>query len=245
MKPRLSLVARRRLALAFALSFGVPACVGTDTGNPPVAASLTARSSDPSVAVAPARGDVVIEQAWISLTELRVTLGAACDHVSDPYDRDVVGDVVVGRPLAGLPDEPICGVHLTLAARSELPAGAPPGLVDRTLFITGSLADGTPFEISSALATSIAVSAPAPFELSPDAGALITFDVAPWLAGLDLAGLARDPDGVIRLASGDAELSRFEASFQTSVELYEDLDGDGALDPAELAMGPHANSHPP
>ena len=223
----------------------LPACVGTDTGNPPLSASLSARSSDPAVVISPAAGEVVVGGAWISLSEVRLTLGERCDHLSEPYAVDVVGDLVVGLPTAGIPETSICGVHVDLHAPSELPAGAPDALADRTLLLVGRLADGRPFEISSALTRGINVSGPAPFSLDEGAGAMIVFDVSRWVAGLDLAGLLPDADGVVRLGPGDAELEIFENGAVGGVELYADVDGDGVLDPSELSAGALASSHAP
>lgn len=228
--------------LAFALALS--GCFGTDTGNPPVTASLVGRSSEPGVAVAPGAAPVVVDGAWVSLESVRAVLGAGCDHVSEPTDADVVGDVVGVVPLAGLPAGESCGVHLVPRAASPLPPGAPAALEGRTLLVTGTRADGAPFELTADDVAPVDVAAGAPFVLSDGEGAWIAFDVAVWLAGVDLDAIVLHPDGVARVEPGDPEAPSLAAGFAASVGVYADAGGDGVFGPDEEAAGPLATSHP-
>ena len=234
-----------RLVSIMCLVFGAVGCFGTDTGNPPVAASLLVRSSDPMVVVAPASAEVVIERAWISIGDVRAVLGDACDHVSASYDTDVVGEVIDGIVLTGLPAGRTCGVHLVPAVVLEVPVAAPEGLLDRSFFVEGRLADGTPFELSTEHAAGLDVIASSGFDLVEGAGVLVVFDVARWVAGLDLASIPIGADGVARVGPGTPDIAAFGAGFVGSVELYLDAGGDGAFGPAEVAAGPIAQSHAP
>lgn len=236
----------RRLAMiALVAAFASSGCLGTETGNPPFTAGLVARSTSLDVGLPSDPASITVESAWLSVADVRSILGDACDHVSDPHDADVVGDVVDGVSLAGLPDEPTCGLHVTFAVRDAPVEGAPDGLLGRAIFITGQRADGAPFELSSDHAMAIDVAATAPFSLDPMSGGVVmAFDVAAWLAALDLSSVPLDADGVARIGPIDPAVSDLEAGFAASVALFEDLDGDGVLDAAEESRGPLAVSHP-
>jgi hypothetical protein len=107
-------------------------------------------------------------------------------------------------------------------------------------------ADGAPFEIASESAATIFVVTTAPtIALREGTAVLLTFDAARWLGGVSLDAAALDVDGVARIepGRGDAALATFESGFEGSLEIWNDTDGDGVLDPAEEAAGPIAMSH--
>ena len=127
-----------------------------------------------------------------------------------------------------------CGLHVGLAQATE----GPPELAGLVLFARGVRADGAPFTAQVAMDHGVDLESMGPLVLSEAQSVLLTFDVAAWLVGLEAA--VPDPDGVIRIGPDDAGL---DGALLRSVDLFEDTDGDGALDPAEVAAGPIASSH--
>ncbi|MEQ8460468.1 MAG: hypothetical protein RLO52_17800 [Sandaracinaceae bacterium] len=222
----------RRAWLCFLLV--LPGCLGTETGNPPAApAALTARSSDPSISIGEGDGTRV-EAAWISLGPIRVREGVACDRLrAAPIAEPRVIDLVRGE-LGTLDAAEGCGLHVGLAQATE----GPPELAGLVLFARGVRADGAPFTAQVAMDHGVDLESMGPLVLSEAQSVLLTFDVAAWLVGLEAA--VPDPDGVIRIGPDDAGL---DGALLRSVDLFEDTDGDGSLDPAEVAAGPLATSH--
>ncbi|MDD9933119.1 MAG: hypothetical protein OXT09_05925 [Myxococcales bacterium] len=76
--------------------------------------------------------------------------------------------------------------------------------------IAGTLRDGTPLRIDSELQQLFSLeSEAAPFAMNPDAArVLVGFDLAAWLAQLDLASTTADDDGVLVLSSGASPIAR-------------------------------------
>ncbi len=230
-----------RAGLVALVGLALVGCLGTDTGNPPVAATLTARSGDPAVAVAPGVAEVVVNEAWVSIPDVRFILGSACDHVSASAATDLVGDVVVGVPTA-FPEEVACGLQIVPGPLAVLPSGAPDALRGRSLLVLGQRADGALFEVSSDATAGIdVVSMTDDVVFVADAGVLVAFDVALLLGGVDLASIPLDSDGVARLGPGDPGSDA--VGLAGSIAIYRDSDGDGLVGPAEEAAGPVAVSH--
>lgn len=230
----------RALAL---LALALAGCFGTDTGNPPVSATLTARSSDPRIVLSPADGEIVVTEAWVSIPEVRFVLGAACDHASEVVVEDIVGDVLAGVPTL-IFEEVACGLHLSPASPTALPSGVPDALRDRTLLVRGLRADGTPFEVSTDGTTAIdVVSATDDVVFARGTDMLVAFDVAAWLRVVELPRIPIDSDGVARLGPSDPGAET--VVLDGSIAIYIDADGDGRVGPAEEATGPIAESHGP
>lgn len=234
-----------RSAIAISLLMG--GCFGTETGNPPsVALGLTARSSDLSVAsLEPEATGTRVERAWIALADVRAIEGLACDHVASSAAVDLaVVDAITNEALGGVPAGDSCGVRATLVPVADPPSGAPLSLEGRSILVTGVLADGRPFEIASASQPHVLVQG-TPFRTREGDALLIAVDVATWLRGLDLAALATEPDGVVRVGPSGPAAARdaFEANLAAGLAIFADADGDGALDAAEESAGPLATGH--
>ena len=246
-----------RIALAFTFAILASACNVTETGNPPFAArmALTSHSSDPATtAIAPGIGSrFTVTSAWVSIGDIRFVRAAICD-VPGETEIDVPGPRVHDLALAPVPidftiaGDDYCRVRVPLArTAAPLPAGAPPELDDASIVIVGRRVDGTVVLVRSRRTPEVDTrSRGAPFALSEAANAvLLSFDVARWLAGVDVdaATIGTDGRAVIDDSQNRAQLDAFEANVEAALALYRDLDGNGQLEPAE-ATTPLASGGP-
>lgn len=238
-----------RRALAVLSTVAMAACAGaTETGNPavPVDIQLDVRTSDASaVGIRAGAADTVIEEAWVALGEPLFLDEGNCG-VLDEYP---LGPTLLAADLAA-PDARIeleirprsyCGLVLPLQQNSpELPDEAPSELADHSIVLTGTRADGTPFLLMHAEQDELEVIADdGSFEVEEDGPLLLlAFDVAALMRDVDLDGAQVDTDGVIRIdATQNPGLHvAFDLSLECSLDLYFDVDDDGALD---TAIDPH------
>lgn len=222
-----------------------PACnSGTETGNPSLtgALSYTGYSSKPAeVGVRDAGSVANIENAWLDLDAVSVSPDGECGiEGGEPFVVPAlgVGDHAAGAhnftPFAAKAGA-FCRVDLPFARVSSATAGGklPDELSGHSLLITGTLADGTPFSIASSATPVVELRAEgAGFELSADqADAVVAFDFAAWLAGIDFDAAERSGGQVVISADSNSSLlATFEQNLAAGVALYRDRDGDGQLD---------------
>lgn len=226
---------------------------GTDIGNGIVAVQVDLQGYDGRAV--PRRLDLAsgdrIDEAMIAVEKIRLRPGETCGDeegeeeeedddeldVEGPILADLAGEGVVGGPLGfDVEGGSFCELRLDLHA-GELLEGA-------SVVLRGARADGVPFEVRSEISESLELrSGDAPFSLTEgDAALVLAFDLAAWIEALDLASLAADPGGTIRIAedSGDEALEdaldRFEEAVKASAELVRDEDGDADLDDDEDAI---------
>ena len=221
-------------------------CVGgSETGNPavPTTLALTLHSTDDSVATVHGADGLVVESAWIHISELSFVLAANCALVDDDDDEvELPGPFVVQLTdttanirdlLLGRSD--YCGVELDLErAGREVPVGAPPELRRNTLVVTGHTPAGTPFVVVTQEEFELEViSLTTPFMVDELTNQLLlSFDVARWFETLDLDTLTPGDDGVIHvsLTENTPTLLLFEANVEAAMELARDANGNGELD---------------
>ena len=240
--------------LALALCAPAGGCSGgTETGNPPFQAELsyTAYSSAPSLIAVRERGSqAVVDNAWLDLDTVALIRAGSC-ALAEPAERPVpalgIGDHASGQQHSTrftLAAGEYCALELpfVLARHDELQSDAPLDLEQHSIMLAGTLADGTPFSLLSAVTPRVRLVADAgSFEITEkDAQTLIAFDVAQWLAALNWDKAVR-VDGTIRISANDNPtlLAQFEANLASGIALYRDADGDGQLDelPVRLAHG--------
>jgi hypothetical protein len=231
----------RSLPLLVATLVAAGCAGGTETGNPPIRASLSyaAYSTDPSVRIREPAETATVASVWLTLADVGFTPGAGCIGNAAPVFRAPgigVGDHASGAAVTTtftLEPGAYCGVVLPLSLAGALPADAPATLLGASVLVTGTLADATPFEIQSRSTRG--------FSLHPDAGSfvleaeqadtLLGFDVSAWLAGIDWASAESGADGIVISTERNPELlARFEANLPLGVRLFRDRDGDGRLD---------------
>jgi hypothetical protein len=228
--------------IATLTSFG---CEGTETGNPVIAElRLHAHSSRPAeVAVGDDASLARVDGVWLAAGRVEL-LGQDCGPAvtaSGPVDEDLAQATF--EAVLELEAQPVCGARLVLDPAAA-PAGAPAELDGGTVLVLGERADGTPVVLRSERALPVELAPVAgPFELDLEApGLFLGFDVARWLIDLDLAGATVNEDGVI-VVDLDADPARgaaFEAALARGVELYRDVNGNGAVDGPDdvlLAIG--------
>lgn len=234
----------RRLSFASSLVVAMLACTGTETGNPSFRgqAALTARTSDPTVAVigGPSGGGAVVSSVWVSLGEIALGRCTSTDE-----DLAVAGPVAIElAPEAELHaievrENSWCHLDAPFAVvTAPLPVGAPAELAGRTAVIAGERADGVAFRVLARREASVRLktsdASPLPVS-SEQPSVLIAYDVAAWLAGVDLTSATVGPDGSITIdeTSNATLLATIEAQLAAAVTLHVDSDGDGRLDPEE------------
>lgn len=220
------------------------ACTGgTETGNPSLngALSYTGYSSRPAEYGVGDSGAVAsVASAWLDLDTVRISPEGECGiDGGEPFSVPGLG---IGDHAAGghnftaytATAGSFCNVGLPFA---RVPSGANANLPDElrgnSLLLAGKLADGTPFSIASDAIPVIELRAEAGgFVLSADQpDALIAFDFAAWLEGLEFDSAERsDGQVVVSSSSNSSLLATFEANLGAGVALYRDRDGDGALD---------------
>lgn len=232
-----------------ALSLG---CVGgSETGNPavPTTLALTLHSTDDTVATVHGADGLVVESAWIHISELSFVLAANCALVDDDEDEvELPGPFLVQLTdttanirdlLLGRSD--YCGVELDLErAGASVPVGAPDELRRNTLVVNGHTPLGTPFVVVTQEEFELEVtSLTTPFRVDELTNhLLLSFDVARWFETLDLDALTPGDDGVIRvsLTENTATLLLFEANVQAAMELALDANGNGELDDDDAVL---------
>jgi hypothetical protein len=230
-------------------------CTGTETGNPfdePFDAEMRAdaHSSDPA-AVDIQAGDISVRQVWLSVDPIELIPSSDCDAtIGDslaPPNFGTADHAEADSTLAVfdlLPNE-YCRARMPLALTSgALPNGAPPELAGRSVVVTGTVTGpDIEFVIASEIDRVVELRAiDSGFEMSSDNGFLfLGFDVATWLADLDIASGTPDANGVVVIDSTNnpALLTAFEANLDGGIELYRDDDRDGSvgLDEELLARG--------
>lgn len=234
-------------ALAILLLAG---CAATETGNPVAEQrlALTAISSAPAVQLdSDDSAEVVVEEAWIVLGDVRFIPGTGCESGTNEAGRiDIPGPGAVDlvsdpeRLVFALEDQGYCRVRLPLERADALPAGAPEALEDHAFVLIARLADGTPLEVRSRDKREAEVrSRTEPFRLGDaEASLVLAFDVGRWLDGIELESATRDDDGRIVIDDDDNRelLDEIEANMRESLELFRDLDDDGRLDDNERSV---------
>lgn len=225
--------------LLLSLAAGASGCAGgTETGNPSFTATLsyTAHSSQAKVSLRAVGASVRVDSVWLDLAAVSLRADPSCG--SSQLDLKEVPGLGIGDHATGMHNftsfdgrrERYCALELPLT-QAGASGAAPSDFVGNSLLLSGALADGTPFRISSRRAPTLRLLADENnFELSSDEShLLVAFDVAAWLADVDLAAAERTL-GTISISEdhNPALLTAFEANLASGVELYRDA-GDGKL----------------
>lgn len=222
---------------------GLAACVGTETGNPSFDGTLSynAHSTNPQrvALLEGAPDEIVVDTAWLVLGDVGFVPTDMCDPDAQPQVH-APGLGVGDHAPADAPATPLslaagsyCGMHLPFVHAATAPSSAPPELVDHSILIEGTLADGRAFRITSAFEGDLFLAASnVEFDMSAaQPRALVGFDVATWLGDLSWASATSDSDDIVRVDSinNDAILQAFEQSLARGTALYRDLDGSGQI----------------
>lgn len=149
--------------------------------------------------------------------------GTTQTDIAGPWTVDLVG-APDALPVT-LPDVGYCRLRLRLDRDDD----------DRSVRMRGERADGVPFRIESRDNPDLEIRTDGgPFRLSPaGVGLVLAFDLALWLEDVGLDALEPDGDGEIVIDDEENRdaLDAFEDALERSLALYEDLDGDHAVDP--------------
>jgi hypothetical protein len=220
-------------AVAAVLLVGV-AC-GTETGNPEeLGLAYDARSSEPDAVGLRTPADAAeVDAVWLRLAE--VTLQGDC--TGDGSSRVLAGlgfaDHADPAPVIQRTEVPfteLCGLETSFVTGPADPS-EPASVAGSSVALEGVLADGRAFAV--VLDEEVPVSLALPDVPLPETGGwLLGFDVATWLDPEALAALPDDPVRVDAATHPDL-LAALRDRIPLGVGLYDDLDGDGALDPDE------------
>ena len=216
----------RHLTLLAAAAALAAACTGTDVGNPAVDVQFAAYN----LTVA----DTTVAEATMQVERIRLRPASDCDGDAEiEIEGPFAVDLTQPTAIADLTD-------LELEAqgycRLEL-RWHPDDDTDLAIELSGE-ADGTPFAVRSRRNDELRLESSDPdgFTIDEATSALfVAFDVAAWLDGVDIASADLDGDGVAVIDddSNDALLDVFEGNVTDAADLFDDDDGDGALDEDE------------
>jgi hypothetical protein len=231
------------------LGLALAGCAGgTETGNP----SLTGQLSYSGISSAPTKigvrsggGVANVKNAWFALGEVTVSSAGDCGVTGNrAFSVRALG---IGDHAAGVHNATdfegaagaFCSVELPFQSVAADDTKAPAELRGHGIVVAGELADGTPFLLSSDQAPLVRLQGEANgFEFSAQApNALIAFDFATWLKGVDWAAATVDAGRISVDAGSNTDILRdFESQLAAGVALYRDSDGDGVLDAAPVLL---------
>lgn len=214
------------LAAAAALA----ACTGTDVGNPAVDVHFAAYNL-----TAPA---ATVDQATMQVERIRLRPAADCDGGAEiELEGPFAVDLTSPTSIADLTD-----VEIEAQAYCRLELRWHPDDDTGVAIEVAGEADGTPFAVRSRRNDELRLEATDAdgFTIDDATSALfVAFDMAAWLDGVDVASAELDGDGVAVIdddANGDL-LDVFEDNVTDAADLFDDDDGDGALDDDEHEGG--------
>lgn len=241
-------------------------CVATDVGNPDdgeFAATVdfvgyeeetAPESSEPKVTGLTLASGVEIDRVVIGFDRFKLRDARQCEGDNEiDIEMFVVSELLEGSDYPELPRivrdvRRFCRFELEVKKVSALdqPDGAPDDIVDRAVWIEGSLADGTPFTVETREDDKLRLE-PAEgefFELPDGESRLfLAFDMSTWFTDLSFDDVGEeeeeDPfeDGVLRIDADVDEdwTKRFRENLVNSARLFRDLNDDGQLDAEERA----------
>ena len=218
---------------------------GTDVGNgfTTVELELAAVTKPKTTAQAITLEDgVVIQHIYFVIAEISLERreGGECEDSGEvdlhgPFVADLTGaGIIGGAPSFPKVGDAFCelkvGYHRLEA--DDAPAGAPVEALDRSVFVTGQRADGTPFTIASRRDDEMELTAgpKGSFSLAKGLNRLfLAFELQSWISAVDLNSLGDKPI-VIDNSNNADRLLLFEKAVEQSARLFRDDDGDGVLD---------------
>lgn len=240
-----------RVVLAsFVLLPWSPGCVGTETGNPTVTAefALNTHSSAPNlVSLRDGDAPLVVQEVWLSLGAIALREGTNCADATELFSSAPLGAADHAHPDSALTDFELpagnygCMSAALVVAQGTLPEAAPAELAGRSMLIRAVLDGTTPVTVTTDAEIQVPIAALAgSFSLRSDQTSFfLGFDVAKWLAPLDLAEAEFEADGSVRISSSENKplYEKFVINVPSGLELYRDVDGDGMLDEAPELLG--------
>lgn len=232
---------KRIWILAIALNLACGGSVIPNPGTPIRDVRLQVRGIDSTTARISVRRlapGISITEARMALGRIRFRQGTDCASISSESSEDIefegpyVADLLSNTTVPDLGTQSIeVGSYCRIELRMEK-------VGDESLRIEGTRGDGTPF---------IAVlDVDSDFKLENSSGGFqveegttpvdffITFDLAAWLSGVNL-DTAEVLSGEIRIDKDHNEtiLDQITENVKRSADLFEDQDGDGALEDSE------------
>lgn len=192
---------------------------------------------------------VTVESTWLVLGAVSFLPATAATPRCDVADSDDPAGTD-GAPALGAGDHvktqapptkfalrsgTYCEARLPLDLSVTPPEGAPASLAGHSVLVSGTLEDGTAFEIRSAVDTALRLRSTDAEGFTLDAthaGVLFGFDLAYWLGDLAWSSTTRTNDGaVIADDTSNTDLLRaFERKLAAGVSLFRDDNRDGLLD---------------
>jgi hypothetical protein len=220
---------------AWVLALAASACGGSEGGVPiessVIRVALTAASTDErAVAVRSDDAALSIEELGLSLHALEI-VPCAADNASLSVEDYPVELTAEPAAQAGFETgvEDYCALRIAVQPSLE---DDPPELRNIAVFVRGTRADDTPFELRSTIDVDLELSSDAAFDTEHLA---LGFDLATWFAGAGIDD-AEVIDGVVIVDehTNSDVLEAFEANTAFAAGLYVDADRDGVLDADEL-----------
>jgi hypothetical protein len=218
-----------RIALCSLALAALPACSGTETGNPPFAPEVGYGGHDP-MGLAP---DPVLTRARVAIDEVSIV---DCEGGTYPLLRALTVDFVTGETRGGMPLEIPGGLYCELVV--SVGACTDPercrAVDPDALALDGTRRDGATVRVRDTAPAEITLTGR--WEMSPEAGGvLLALDREALVVGAEIATAVPEMGFVLINEFDDpARLAAIRAGLAAGLELRRDLDGDSALDPEEL-----------
>lgn len=232
--------------LLIALLCGCGGQTVVETGNP--SAALVAYSRHEAVSF-DNTGELQVEEAWVSLSEIRVLPEGSCSD-PDSVTAQVPGPLAVNlldAERVDLPfeaDERFCGLQVNGPAASQ-PSDAPPELASANFVVIGRrTSDGAPVRIARNIESSTLLQIEDPgTEFTLTGAHLLAWDLGSILQ-LDIEIAVPNSDGVIEVnvASNMDLLEDVAGGSFLPLNFFVDLDADGVADDEDVDRAPLAKT---
>lgn len=234
-----------------------PGCSGTSVGNPPSAQVTKVKlglvgTEDSGTVMQGLVGGLTLGEAWVSLSQIALRDAENCKpgnegNGAEEGEFDVssafAADLLTGAVYPAAPewermsDESYCALQTSLGSSGEPVLGAPPELHGHSVYVRGTRADGTPFEITSDLDEALKVQARGKGQFSlgeGEVGLLLSFNLNAWL-NPTLINEAQVEGGWIHAdnSKNPALAETVNKQLPGSARLLRDRDRDGKLDPGD------------
>ena len=240
-----------RLIFCLVAALASSGCVGTEVGNPQdneseVTVEFTAEPQDPR-ALTLSNG-IDISEAWMGVEEVGLRESSRCED-SERFDDEspfavelITGEEIPGAAMLTQTATSFCRLELELESVAESIPGAPEALGEASIYMIGTLEDGTPFEVLAEVTETVRLQGP--FDAAGTTRLLVSFDLQNWLIPEDFEGIEPDANGTLILdpeVAGDVN-ERIAQAVLESARLIRDNNENGVLDDGDEVVATSAET---
>ena len=226
-----------RLFWVFLGALALGCAASTDVGNPITAEVEFAgyKSQSPSGSALTLDNGLVVKKAYIKVRSFRLDESANCDDTASDFDGVILVDLLsqVSSNSALWDGESGTFCRLRVQFTTDSVANEPAELESHSLYVSGTLPNGQPFEAQ--IAAEDTLSLEGDFTLPPGSHLLqVGFFMSEWFVSANSeSGHVFDSDPVVDNNHPDYEDVR--SNILKSARLFHDSDENGKLDTDEIA----------